>query len=134
MTLRETLTRLEAEGRLTPREVVAEAERAPDSALHRHIFHVSDADAAERYRLDRARHLIRSFKVTRVEGGPRVRQFVSVAPATAYRATEAVVVEPMTEALLLQALERDIALLQRKYGHLKEFAAIVRGALTDDAA
>lgn len=137
MTLRETLAAMAAEGRLTPRDVVDEARTTPGSALHQHIFGVSDDEAAERWRLDRARNLIRSFRVTYAapDGTPKqVRQFVSLTTADghAYQPTETVVADEFTHRMLLQSLERDVAALQRKYGALDEFAAFVRAQLLGD--
>lgn len=48
-------------GRLVPSDVV-EAARDPNSPLHQH-FEWNDSEAAEKYRLDQARTLIRSVKI-----------------------------------------------------------------------
>src|SRR6185312_2039420 len=58
----DTLRDLEQEnGRLIPSDVVSAA-RDPESPLHSH-FTWDDAEAAEQYRLDQARTLIRSVRV-----------------------------------------------------------------------
>ena len=55
------LSELEREGRLLPADVVDDA-RDADSPLHSH-FEWDDSIAAEHYRLDQARNLIRSIKI-----------------------------------------------------------------------
>lgn len=55
------LLSLERDGRLLPADVV-EAARDPASPLHSH-FEWNDSAAAEKYRLDQARTLIRSVKI-----------------------------------------------------------------------
>ena len=57
----EAINDLAKSGRITPEDVVTEAEDV-NSPLH-HLFEWDDGEAAHRYRLDQARHLIRSVKV-----------------------------------------------------------------------
>lgn len=114
---------------LTPRMVLNVA-RDPQHPLHGQ-FEWDDRVAGERYRIEQARVLIRSFRITyRDDMNERheVRSYVSTLSETGpvYRATEEVVSDDVARAVLLRALERDLNLLHRKYGHLEEFAAIVR--------
>jgi hypothetical protein len=139
VTLRETLAVLAEQGRLTPRDVVEEARATPGSALHQHIFGPSDAEAAERWRIDLARNLIRSFRVSYTDAdGTRksVPQYVSLATSDgyAYHATEEVVTDELRDRLLKQGLMREIAALRRKYGAVEGFGEIVRAELLGETA
>lgn len=58
----EILSKLADRGKLTPENVLAEA-RKESSPLHDH-FQWDDADAAEKWRLDQASRLIRTFTIT----------------------------------------------------------------------
>lgn len=121
---------------LTP-SLVLDTARDPGHVLHRH-FNWDDTDAAERYRLDQARALIRSFRVVFRDDDEqhRVRSYVSVASDTGpvYRATEDVLTDDFSRTLLMTGLKRDLAALQRKYGHLEEYAAIVLAQVRGDTA
>lgn len=117
---------------LTPR-LVLDTAREPSHVLHSH-FEWDNDEAAERYRLDQARALIRSFKVVYREDDNarrKVRAFVSTVSETGpvYRATEQVLSDAFARDLLLRGLERDTQALRRKYGHLEEFAAIIHRQL-----
>lgn len=118
-------------GKLTPPAVVAAA-RPIDSTLHDR-FEWDDTIAAEKYRHEQAAQLIRSVKVTYVadERGPRtVRSYLAVradedATTREYVPTEEVVTDPLMRRIVLRDMERDIAILKARYGHLEEFAEIL---------
>lgn len=121
-------------GSLTPRFVVDSA-RPVESPLHSR-FEWDDEVAGEAWRREQAGALIRSVTVTYAEGvgGPRdVRAFVSVrageSPHSAtYVPTGEALVSDFTRRLVLADCEREIAALKSKFGHLKEFAAILARA------
>lgn len=132
--LREQLESVrETFGSLTPANVV-EAARPADAPLHDR-FEWDDSVAAEAWRRDQARELIRSYRVTvkESETGPvTVRGYVSVrgeeSPSPVYEPVEDVLADDFQRAMLLRELEREIARLRVKFGHLSEFAALLRNA------
>lgn len=67
-------------GDLRP-EAVVEAARTKRSPLHE-FFEWDDSTAAHEYRLDQARHLIRSIEVVTVDDGDRVNAFHNVVVKT----------------------------------------------------
>lgn len=69
--IREHLQFLEVNGRLTPERVLDDAKR-PESPLHKH-FQWDDQKAAEQHRLDQARDLIRTVKITVVVNEVRIK-------------------------------------------------------------
>jgi hypothetical protein len=131
MSLRDHLQSIyDQRGELTP-ALVVDLARPEDHPLHDR-FEWNDAIAGEVHRREQARRLIRSVKITdnRNPKRPRhIREFVSVSrgndPQPTYMPTVDAVADEFTKALVLQAMERDIAALKRKYSHLKEFAAAI---------
>lgn len=117
------------EGRLRP-EAVVEAAREPDSVLHGY-FEWNDAEAARKYRLHQADHLIRAVVVC-PEDGDRpfepVRAFVCVKESPGVPRAFTHICEAMRdEALREQVLERaraELAAWRKRYAHLAEFAAL----------
>jgi hypothetical protein len=131
MSLRDSLQAIyDQRGELTP-ALVVDLARPEDHPLHDR-FEWNDAIAGEVHRREQARRLIRSVKITdnRNPKRPRhIREFVSVSrgsdPQPTYMPTVDAVADEFTRALVLQAMEREIAALKRKYSHLKEFAAAI---------
>lgn len=130
--LREQLDAVRAQfGRLTPGYVV-EAARPDDAPLH-HRFEWDDFEAAEKWRNEQAAELIRSYRITyaRDESGSKtVRGFFAVRPTQAtaereYLPVQQVLADPFMRSLVVRELERDLASLKAKYGHLKEYAALI---------
>ncbi len=129
-------------GELTPQAVVDEA-RNESHPLHNR-FEWDDTLAGEAYRRTQAAELIRSVKVIyreTPEGEERsVRAWSSLNTASddgaakGYAPTEELVQDDFSRKLLLRQLERDVKALQRKYGHMEEFAQIISGAAGDGAA
>jgi hypothetical protein len=115
---------------LTPAIVVEEA-RPTGAPLHDR-FEWDDSVAGEKYRQQQAADLIRSVKITmgRDEEGPKtIREWVSVTRPDRPRSYEPlaeVVENDLSLRLVLQEMERDIAALRRKYGHLKEYVDLMR--------
>ncbi len=129
-------------GELTPKIVVDEA-RSEDAPLHNR-FEWDDSIAGEEYRLIQAARLIR---VVRIEyTSPRsdekkfIRAFSSLhesgEPESTgkYMPTEEVLEDETRRAILLRNMQRDIAALKTRYGHLVEFAAMMRDAIGDEEA
>jgi len=110
-------------GKLTPHLVVEEA-RPIDSPLHSR-FEWDDAVAAEAYRIDQARELIRSVRITYASGieNHHVRAFLSVhrTDSNSYVPTEEVVADPLLYAIAVRDMERDWNEFRARYEHLKEF-------------
>lgn len=121
-------------GELTPQIVVDEA-RPQDAPLHDR-FEWDDSIAGEKYRLVQAQQLIRVVRqeFTSPESGEKkfIRAFSSLHEASedstqqGYAPTEEILENEVTRKILLRNMERDIAVLKTRYGHLKEFAQIMR--------
>lgn len=144
MTIREALQDIyDRNGSLTPRMVVDEATSgATDAgeALSRHL-EWDDKEAADGFRLEQARRLIRSVRVsyrepTEQEAARSVRGFVSVqtSEGRAYHPTQVVAQDPFLSALMLRDAEREWKAMFRKYGDMKGFVDMVRGDLDADQA
>lgn len=132
MSIRDELERIyNADGSLTPRAVVDDA-RPEDSALHPH-FEWDDSIAGEQYRLDQARHLIRSVKVE-VRMAPEkkpvsVRAFHNVAPADEprrYMSLHALMDDPESAERVLTRARDEWRILRRKYADLAGFLEMIR--------
>lgn len=113
-------------GRLEPQDIVA-ASRDPEATLHP-VFEWDDAVAAEAYRVDQARYVIRSLvvQISKAPDAPPVRAFVSVTRDTdrSYTSTTHALADP---DLRQQVLERALAELQswrRRYSELVELAQV----------
>jgi len=116
-------------GRLTPQVVVDDA-RDRTSPLHG-FFEWNDGRAAEQYRLDQARHLIRSVKVTYADvadsTGPReIKAYVSFGDddEAPYMATRKVLATKAGRAALLAQALTELENLKQRYAELEELAAI----------
>ncbi|AYG02381.1 hypothetical protein [Gryllotalpicola protaetiae] len=135
--LRQLLTDARASmGRLTPAGLVEYAR--PDASPLHDRFEWDDAVASERYRQIQAGDLIRRVSVvyTSDEHGPRtvrafmpVRQAGSDDPHREYIPTEDALRDPFLAEMLLREAEREIASFRQKYGHLREYRDLLRGAI-----
>ena len=133
--LRASLTRIyEKNGELTPAAVVDEA-RPEKSELH-HRFEWDDAVAGEAYRRTQAAELIRSVKITFSDRSTGERKYVRAfhslhetgdAERGGYAPTDEILQDELATRILQQSFKREIADMQRKYGHLDEYKAWVRG-------
>lgn len=125
-------------GRLTPAIVLSEA-RKPEHPLHAYAAFKwdDDAAAAEAYRLQVARELIRvvrvSYKATDEAGGETVRSVRAYhALPTAdrdefeYDPIDEVLADPMKRRILMRDMERQIDELVGRYEHFKEFWDLMR--------
>jgi hypothetical protein len=117
---------------LTPRIVLEDA-RDESSALHSQ-FEWDDDAAAEQYRLVQAARLIRRIRVRYVapdgDDERSVRQYLSIqranAPTPVYEQTEDIASDPLSRAILLREMERDVARMTRRYGHMSEYFDLLR--------
>lgn len=128
-----------ARGRLLPADVVDVA-REETHPLHAY-FEWRDDVAAEAHRRHQAGALIRSVRITYAEsqdGEERAVRAWSALPdhpeRRGYVPTEEVMQDPFASKLLLRQAERELRAFQRKYSHLKEFAAMVAEVFQGGAA
>lgn len=132
--LRGTLTGIyQKHGELTP-ELVVEESRPETAPLHKK-FEWDDAIAGEEYRRVQAAEIIRSVRVVFAVTDKGERKFVRAfhsrtasgdSERGGYAPTEEIVQDEMATKILLKQLERDLSDIRRKYGHLKEFVAMIR--------
>lgn len=118
--------RVQNNGRLTPRAIVEDAR--PDSSPLHAAFEWNDAEAAECWREEQARYLVRQLVVTMPERqtSEPVRAFVSVerGPGPYYTSTAAAMSdEDLREQVLGNALY-ELRAWRRKYSGLVELAAL----------
>lgn len=126
-------------GKLTPKAVVDDA-RPVDSPLHP-AFEWDDHVAAEKYREEQARHLIRSLVIRTVEEGPTepVRAYVSVPDvhtvqdgternSDVYVPTQIALSDEFLRAKVLERALNELRQFRRKYSHLKELAEVFAAA------
>lgn len=121
------------DGGITPSAVV-EAARPPESTMHG-AFEWDDAKAAEEYRREQARHLLRSIVVVRVEQAEirPVRAFVVVSretgdntKTTQYLDIGTVMQDEELRRQALEAAKRELAAFRRKYEDLQELAEVLQ--------
>lgn len=120
--------RLEHAGELHPQAVVERA-RPPESPLHRY-FEWNDLKAADTYRVDQARALIRSIRVIDDDDDRSRPAFLSIRAdaGIAYRSIEDVMNNgDLRERLLLQA-KRDLDAWTERYRELREIVELVEPA------
>lgn len=123
-------------GELTPQIVVDEA-RPIDAPLH-HRFEWDDAAGAEQYRLIQAARLIRSVRIEYTTPNSDEKKFIRAFSSLhesgeperqGYAPTEEILENEITRRILLRNMERDIAVLKKRYGHLSEFASMMQAAI-----
>jgi hypothetical protein len=115
-------------GRLMAHAVVDEA-RNRRNPLHRY-FEWNDKNAAEAYRLDQARDLIRIIQIedTDTDKPPR-RAFLSVNDdGKSYRAINEVLNSQSLQLAVLVAAERELKAFEHRYAELMEICELVRDA------
>ncbi len=126
----EVITRIEkARGGCTPQDLVEHARHNKDSRVHALIFDVSDKQAADEYRLSRARWLVRSI-VVRIEVEHRdpvvMRPFVSVPTSDGtgqiYVGIARAMRDPDYRASVLENAKSDLESFRRKYNSFRELA------------
>lgn len=122
------LLRQQEKGELTPQDVLKDA-RNPNSPLHS-FFEWSDGEAAEQYRLQQARGLIRAVVAIYVsEDKPAVRQkyFVHVPEVGTphYREATHALSQTRTREMVLRRAYDELVQWRKRYADLSEFAALV---------
>ena len=120
---------------LTPKLVVDEA-RSEEHPLHSR-FEWDDAIAGEKYREVQAAELIRSVRIkfTNAKDDDRdVRAFHAVTrpEGNTYVPVEEIAEDEFARELLLRQAEREWKAFRRRYGHLSEFFAAIRGELNGE--
>jgi hypothetical protein len=116
-------------GELTPKAVV-EAARSSSNVLHKH-FEWDDSKAAEAFRLDQARNVIRSIHAEDEDASDgHAAAFVSVSDkgGTSYRTLDAIKNSADLQARVLAQAERDLDAFQRRYRAMQDVCAIIRTA------
>lgn len=121
-------------GRLTPPAVV-EAARNNRHPLHK-FFEWDDAVAAESYRLDQARTLIRSVRIVGEGDADPAPAFLSISDkgGTSYRTLADVMDSADLQNTVLLAAERDLAAFEKRYRTLADICEIIRDAREKIAA
>lgn len=121
-------------GRLTPPAVV-EAARNNRHPLHK-FFEWDDKIAAESFRLEQARTLIRSVAIVGEGDADPAPAFLSIADkgGTSYRSLGDVLDSADLQNSVLAAAERDLAAFERRYRSLSDICQIIRDAREKVAA
>lgn len=115
-------------GRLTPSAIV-EAAKDRRSALHKH-FLWDDAKAAQAYREDQARELVRCIRIEGVDSDEPIRAFLSVkdAKGTSYRTAAEVAGSVELQLAVLKQAEKDLDAFTKRYKDLQDVCADVLSA------
>lgn len=102
-------------------EAVVEAAKNRKHPLHRH-FEWNDAKAANAYRLDQARMIIRCVSIEEDEESEAVSAFHSVSDrgGRSYRHHSEVLESPRLQKLILEAAKRDLVSFRQRYKKLSE--------------
>ncbi len=115
-------------------EAVVERARLPDNVLHGR-FTWDDEEAAEQWRLEQARQLIRcAVRIVDHPGGNHevVQAYVSLrddrAAGDSYRALVDVLSDEQQCAMMLRDALTDLETFRRKYGRLKALAKVFAAA------
>lgn len=119
--------REQCKGELTPKDVLDDAKN-PNSPLHS-FFEWDDSDAAEQYRLQQARGLIRAVVAVYVDDekpATRIRAFVHVPEREAphYRSASDAMSLTRTRELVLQRAWRELQAWRKRYADLKELSTM----------
>lgn len=107
---------------------VVEAARNPRNVLHKH-FTWDDAEAAESYRREEARTLIRSIQIEDDEGDTKPA-FLSVNSkgGRRYHSIDAVMASVELQEAVLRAAERDLTAFTNRYREMKDICEVVQDA------
>lgn len=132
--LREQLQEIRAKhGKLTP-SLVVDAARNKASPLHGR-FDWDNRAAAESWRREQARHLIKSVRIVYAVDGEdhSVRAFHAVRQdhldEPVYEPSEAVATDPLLRQIVLRQMERDWESMYARYGRFREFVELVHASM-----
>ena len=130
------MLRQKFKGELTPQDVLDDA-RHDNSPLHDY-FEWSDSEAAEQYRLQQARGLIKAVVAVYIhEDKPAVRSkmFVHIPEPSAphYREKSHALSQTKTRKMVLDRAWNELKAWKARYKDLEEFAGLVRVIDTIDA-
>lgn len=134
--IRDEIRRIhDTNGGSLPKGCLVAAAKSPKSPLH-HCFEWDDRKAGHAYRLVQEADLVRSIRTeyARDAGGPKtIRSYISTyevgaSEPGAYQATEEVMANDLSAAIVLRNFERSLADLKRQYGHLREFSEQLKRA------
>lgn len=121
------MDRLMEEGRMTAQALVDDS-RPEDAPLHAE-FEWDDSIAAERFREDQARAMIRHLTV-QIEANNeayQVRQyFVVQKESKTYEPIQLILQDEDKTAMLLDQAKRELQAFKAKYACLKELAAVIK--------
>jgi hypothetical protein len=117
-----------AKGELTPKAVV-DAARSKRHPLHVH-FEWDDSIAAENYRVDQARSLIRVIRVHDEATPEPARAFISInsRTGTSYRSLADVKRSPDFQQAVMAQADKDLEAFQRRYRELTDICEFVSAA------
>lgn len=116
-------------GRLIPAAVV-EVARNRNSVLHKH-FEWDDSVAADAYRLDQARTLVRCIHVDEVDtNSGHARAFLSIRDmeGTSYRSFKEIVESVDLQSKVLAQAERDLIAWENRYRDIQDICELVSSA------
>lgn len=119
------LLREQSKGELTPQDVITDAKNH-NSPLHS-FFEWDDGEAAEQYRLQQARGLIRAVVavyVDETEPARRIQAFVHIPEAGTphYRSVEQAMSQERTRDMVLRQAWKEFQSWKKRYAHLDELA------------
>lgn len=122
------MIRQKCKGELTPKDVVDDA-RHDNSPLHT-FFEWNDGEAAEQYRLQQARGLIKAVVAVYTSGdrpAVRAKMFVHINEPSAphYRETSHALSQKKTRDMVLQRAWRELKAWKDRYRDLEEFASFI---------
>lgn len=107
---------------------VVEAARNPRSPLHKH-FTWDDAEAAEAYRREEARTIIRSIRIEDEDGDIRPAfMAVNSKGGMRYHSIDAVMASVELQEAVLKAAERDLTAFTRRYREMQDICEVVQDA------
>ena len=123
------MLRKQFKGELTPEDVLADAKH-DNSPLHS-FFEWNDGAAAEQYRLQQARGLIRAVVAVYVSDDKpavRTKAYVHIPEASAphYREAQHAMSQKKTRKLVLDRAMTELRAWRNRYRDLEEFAALVK--------
>ena len=111
---------------VTPEQVLDRG-RDGDSELHK-CFEWDDSAAAERYRLNQAREILRFLVIEKKEDAPAkeppVRVFYNIETAGGYKPTEIIFQNPDEHQKLLKKALSELDAFQKKYRSLSELEEV----------